>query len=92
MVCYSLGTCFHVIDDCENSALVFSRCQFCVFVERGSIMIAVERQACYRGSPNSNPLWYRFEVWAFSFSPQCPSSLSCINEYLAIDSGGNVNE
>ena len=26
------------------------------------------------------------------FSPQRPSSLSCINEYLAIDSGGNVSD
>ena len=32
-------------------------------------------------------LYYRFEDWAFSFSP-----LSCINEYLAIDSGGNVSD
>ena len=23
------------------------------------------------------------------FSPQCPSSLSCVNGYLAIDGGGN---
>ena len=30
-------------------------------------------------SPGSNPLCYCFEVWAFSFSPRCPSSLSCIN-------------
>ena len=27
---------------------------------------------------------YRFEVWGFSFSPQCPSPLSCINVYSAI--------
>ena len=27
-----------------------------------------------------------------SLSPRRPSSLSCINEYLAIDSGGNVSE
>ena len=39
-------------------------------------------------------LCYRFNfstVWAFSFSPQCLSPLSCINEYLTIDSGGNVS-
>ena len=35
---------------------------------------------------------YRFEVWAFSFSPRRPSSPSCINEYMAIDSGGTVSE
>ena len=43
-------------------------------------------------SPGSNPICYRFEVWAFSFSYLCLSRLSCINEYLAIDSGGNVSE
>ena len=34
----------------------------------------------------------RFENLAFSFSPLTPCSLSCINEYLAIDSGGNVSD
>ena len=28
----------------------------------------------------------------FSFTSQTPCSLSCINEYLAIDSGGNVSD
>ena len=28
------------------------------------------------------------KTWAISFSPRCLSSLNCINEYLAIDSGG----
>ena len=37
-------------------------------------------------------LCYRFEVWPFSFSPRHPSSLSCINVYLALDSAGNVIE
>ena len=43
-----------------------------------------------RESPGSNPRCYRFEVWAFSFTSRRLSRLSCINEYLAIDSGGNV--
>ena len=31
--------------------------------------------------------------WAFSFSPLTPLfTQSCINEYLAIDSGGNVSD
>ena len=34
----------------------------------------------------------RFEVWAFSFSSRRLSRLSCINEYLAIYSGGHVSE
>ena len=38
----------------------------------------------------SSPPWHK--VWAFSISPRCPSSLSCINEYLAVDSGGNVSD
>ena len=38
-------------------------------------------------------LCYRFEDWAFSFSPMMPPcSLSCINEYLSINSGGNVSD
>ena len=39
-----------------------------------------------------HPLCYRFEVWAFSFSPRHLSSLSCINGYLALDGGGNVSD
>ena len=30
----------------------------------------------------------RFEAFAISFTPHCHSSLSCINEYLAVDRGG----
>ena len=37
-------------------------------------------------------LCYRFAVWEFLFSPRRLSSLGCINQYLAIDSGGNVCE
>ena len=36
------------------------------------------------------PLCYRFEDWAFSFSPLTPQ-LTQLYEYLAIDSGGNVS-
>ena len=41
---------------------------------------AVECRTRHRESPGSNPLCYS------------PSSLSCINEYLALDSGGNVSD
>ena len=51
----------------------------------------VECQTLNRESPGLNPLYRCFEAWAFSFSPRRPGSLSCINEYLAIDSGGNVS-
>ena len=53
---------------------------------------AVECRTRNQESPGSNPLWYRFEVWSFSFSPRRPSSLSCINEQQAVDGGGNVSE
>ena len=39
---------------------------------------AVECRTRHRESPGSNSL--------------CYSSLSCINEYLALDSGGNVSD
>ena len=58
--------------------------------ERGSSV--VECRSNKRESPGSNPLCYRFEVWAFSFSSRGLSRLSCINKYLAIDSGGHVSE
>ena len=60
----------------------------CPVMEQSSS--AVECQTRDGESPGSNPLCYRFEVWAFSFSPRCPNLLSSINEYLAI--GGNVSE
>ena len=60
-------------------------------VERGST--AVECRTRKRDNPGSKyPFCYCFEVWAFSFYTRCPSSLSCMNEYLAIDSGGNVSD
>ena len=53
---------------------------------------AVECRTRIRESKGSNPFCYPIEVWAFSFFPRCPSSLSCTNEYLAIDGGGNVSD
>ena len=61
-----------------------------IYVERSSSV--VECRTRNRESPGSNPLCYRFEVWAFSFTSRRLSRLSCINEYLAIDSGGNVSD
>ena len=62
-------------------------------VERSSSV--VECRTHNRESPGSNPLCYRFEDWAFfvhSHRRPCINVLSCINEYLAIDSGGNVSD
>ena len=60
-----------------------------IFVERGSSV--VEFRTRKRESPGSNPLCYRFVIWAFSFSSRRLSRLSCVNEYLVIDSGGHVS-
>ena len=59
-------------------------------IERGGF--AVECWTRNRVSPCSNPLCYRFEDWAFSFRPRRPSSLSCVNGYLAIDGDENTSE
>ena len=65
-----------------------------VFAIRAYSAVAqlVECRTRNRDSPGSNPRCYRFEVWAFSFTSRRLSRLSCINEYLATDSGGNVSE
>ena len=64
----------------------------CNFSMWSAVAQLVECRTRNRESPGSNPRCYRFEVWAFSFTSRRLSRLSCINEYLAIDSGGNVSE
>ena len=59
--------------------------------EKRGWSIVVECRTRNRESP-SNPHCYHFKDWAFSFSPWCPSSRSCIYEYLATDSGRNLCE
>ena len=51
----------------------------------------LECQALNRENPGSNH-YCHFEALAISFNPHCHSSLSHINEYLATDRGGHVNE
>ena len=41
-------------------------------------------------APSITEHWVNY--WAILLTPLCLSSLSCINKYLAIDSGGYVNE
>ena len=53
---------------------------------------AVECRTHNRQSLGSNPFCYCFKVCAFSFFPRLPSSLSCINEYPAVDGDGNMIE
>ena len=57
-------------------------------MERGSS--AVECWTHNQGSPGSNPFCYRFEDWAFSFSPLTPQLPRLCK--LAIGSGGNVSD
>ena len=57
------------------------------FVEWGSSV--VERWPLNRGRPFPKQCCH-FKAYAFSFSPWYLSLLSCINEYLAVDIGGNV--
>ena len=40
--------------------------------------------------PGFEPCAAVLKTWASVFTLHCSSSLSCINEYLAIDSGGYV--
>ena len=69
---------------CQNQPYLY------LHVERGSSV--VECWARNQVNPGSNPPCYCFEVWAFLFSPRHPSSLCYINEYLAVDVGGNVSD
>ena len=52
---------------------------------------AVECRTLNRESLGSNPI-FCFEAWTYSFSPRRPDSLSCIDEYLTIDSVENAIE
>ena len=58
------------------------------YVERSDS--GVELQTLDYENPGSNPAVSK--PMAIFFTVLCSSSLSCINEYMAIDSGGNVYE
>ena len=54
---------------------------------------AVECQTHNRESPGPNPPFATVKnLWAFVFSPRRSGPPSCRNEYLAMDSGGNVSD
>ena len=55
----------------------YSNCDHCLFTDNMSTALVL--CLCFKALP-------------FSFSPRRTSSLSCINEYLAADSGGNLSE
>ena len=62
-----------------------------ITVERSSSV--VECRTRNRESPGSNPPLLPFRrLGIFRSLHRRPCSLSCINEYLAIDSGGNVSD
>ena len=84
---------------CVNSHSAVGKTKVSQFIYRQIRQLDVERDSSVvecrthkRESPGSNPLCYRFEVWAFSFTSRRFSQLSWINEYLTIDSGGHVSE
>ena len=56
------------------------------------VVSAVECRTRNQVSPGSNPLSSVSKIGHFSFLHWRPSWLSCINEYLAIDSSGNVSD
>ena len=64
-------------------------CSTIAVVEHGSS--AIECRTRNQVSRVRIPLCYRFEDWAFSFSPLTPQ-MTQLYEYLAIDSGGNVSD
>ena len=64
-------------------------CRHCV--ERGS-SVGRMPDSQSREPGFESPLIPFRSLWAFSFISRRLSRLSCINEYLAIDSGGNVSE
>ena len=60
-------------------------------MERGSSV--VECRTRNQVSPGSNPHLLPFRrLGIFVLSIAAPVTLSCINEYLAIDNGGNVSD
>ena len=72
-----------------------------VNVGRGSVAVIVNvgrgRAAVRMSDPQSREPKFkssccRFKALAIVFIPRCHSSLSCINEYLAADRGGYLNE
>ena len=59
------------------------------YMGRGGIVFKMNSQSREYGFESS---CCHFEAWAILFTPHCSSSLGCINEYLAIDMGGYLNE
>ena len=77
---------FKALLDCKFKAI-----QKTMYVERSSSV--VECRTRNRVSPGSNPPLLPFRrLGIFRSLHRRPCSLSCINEYLAIDSGGNVSD
>ena len=62
-------------------------------MERGSSVVECRTRS--QVSPGSNPSLLSFRklgIFVLAIDSPSPCSLSCINEYLAIDSGGNVSD
>ena len=65
----------------------------CICYLWSAVSSVVECRTRNQVSPGSNPPLLPFRrLGIFVLSIDAPCSLSCINEYLAIDSGGNVSD
>ena len=78
-------------DEMNNKRTIYGKLVHDTVVERSSSV--VECRTRNRESPGSNPPLLPFRrLGIFRSLHRRPCSLSCINEYLAIDSGGNVSD
>ena len=86
---------FVIRSNCGSSIPSAPLSVFWLSLDMERVSSAVERWTRNLLSPGSNPLCYRFEDWAFSFSPltsQLTQLFKCVPGRLAIDSSGNVSD
>ena len=95
LVCYThlplktlaLSVCFHCL---LQSAYTWLKLWLCHMTEQNSGTSAVAQGYNFGLSNKRTLVWILcclIKLWASYFTPQCSSSISCMNEYLAIDSG-----
>ena len=92
---HKMELCYKVYS--ANSMLNFFSVQTSVSTYTNTIQTHVERYGSGVEHSRRPEPWFKscaamLKPWACFFILHCSSSLSCINEYLAIDSGGYVYE
>ena len=78
---------------CSNITLVVGFSSLTLVVGCGSLTPVVGcSNVVVRTSrePGFESTYCQFKAWTILFPPCCLSSLSCINEYLPVDSGGYI--